>query len=60
MRGQNHVHRRKSDRQTDGQTDGQGETNIPPPKKTLFVGGIIIKVINLLVLFSPCEKNSKV
>ena len=46
--------------QTDRQTDGQGETNIPPPKKTLFVGGIIIKVINLLVLFSPCEKNSKV
>ena len=34
MRGQNHVHRRESDRRTDRQTDrqtvGQGETNIPP------------------------------
>ena len=26
MRGQNHVHRRESDRQKDRQTDGQGET----------------------------------
>ena len=35
MRGQNHVHRRRTDRQT----DVQGETNIPPPQ-TLFARGI--------------------
>ena len=39
MCGQNHVHRRESDRQMDRQTDGQGETNIPPPQ-TALAGGI--------------------